>query len=91
MHWDYGYGMGGWAAVSMTVTMILFWLLLIAAIIALLRSATRGDRSRTDRGSSGSGAAGQTLPERFARGEIDEDEYRHRLDVLRAGGGGDTS
>ncbi|WP_037972432.1 SHOCT domain-containing protein [Streptomyces sp. NRRL WC-3742] len=29
----------------------------------------------------------QVLAERFARGEIDEEEYRRRLDVLRSAGG----
>ncbi|WP_406097584.1 SHOCT domain-containing protein [Kitasatospora purpeofusca] len=32
-------------------------------------------------------AAEQVLAERFARGEIDAEEYRHRLDVLRGSGG----
>ena len=42
MHWEYGYGMGGWAAVSMTVTVILFWLLLIARIVVeFIRSFSR--------------------------------------------------
>ncbi|UPT23570.1 hypothetical protein FOF52_16450 [Thermobifida alba] len=91
MHWEYGYGMGGWAAVSMTVTVILFWLLLIAAIVALLRSITRGERFRTGRGGARSSAAEQALAERFARGEIDEEEYRRRLDVLRSLGRGDLS
>lgn len=91
MHWEYGYGMGGWAAVSMTVTVILFWLLLIAAIVALLRSITRGQRFRAGRGSTGPGTAEQVLAERFARGEIDEEEYRRRLDVLRSLGRGDLS
>ncbi|MFB7123306.1 SHOCT domain-containing protein [Kitasatospora sp. NPDC056273] len=33
----------------------------------------------------------QLLAERFARGEIDAEEYRHRLDTLRSanGPGGD--
>ncbi|MDY0814474.1 SHOCT domain-containing protein [Kitasatospora purpeofusca] len=32
-------------------------------------------------------AAEQVLAERFARGEIDAEEYWHRLDVLRGSGG----
>ncbi|MFF1799308.1 hypothetical protein ACFVXQ_34735, partial [Kitasatospora sp. NPDC058263] len=31
--------------------------------------------------------ADKLLAERFARGEIDTEEYRHRLDVLRDAGG----
>jgi putative membrane protein len=44
------------------------------------------------------GSGGETLPtpeqllaERFARGEIDEDEYRRRLDTLRGTGPGARS
>ncbi|MGW3077992.1 hypothetical protein [Kitasatospora sp. NPDC001132] len=43
-------------------------------------------------GQGGQGpAAEQLLAERFARGEIDAEEYRHRLDTLRSanGPGGD--
>jgi putative membrane protein len=32
----------------------------------------------------GGGGAEQVLSERYARGEIDEEEYRERLSVLRA-------
>jgi putative membrane protein len=38
-------------------------------------------------GTSGPLAAEQTLSERFARGDIDEVEYRARLEVLRANRG----
>ena len=31
----------------------------------------------------GLGSGGRVLAERYARGEIDEDEYRQRLDVLK--------
>ncbi|KUP97285.1 SHOCT domain-containing protein [Thermobifida cellulosilytica] len=89
MYWEYG--MGGWAAVSMTVTVILFWLLLIAAIVALFRSVARGERFRGGRSAARPSGAEQALAERFARGEIDEEEYRHRLGVLRSLGHTDTS
>ena len=35
---------------------------------------------------SGRAAAEQILAERFARGEIDDDEYRQRRELLRSGG-----
>ncbi|WP_245204378.1 SHOCT domain-containing protein [Kitasatospora sp. RG8] len=40
-----------------------------------------------DQGGAAPPTAEQVLAERFARGEIDADEYRHRLDTLRAAGG----
>ena len=54
----------------------LFWFLLIFGLIFVFR---RGCRGRYHSGRAGESALG----ERFARGEIDEREYRERLDVLR--------
>ncbi|WP_347877887.1 SHOCT domain-containing protein [Streptomyces lydicus] len=85
--WYGGWGSGGW--VLMAVIMILFWGLLIAGIIALTHYLTGAGRSRqsgpTASGESGwsAGRAEGLLAERFARGEIDEDEYKRRLTVLR--------
>jgi putative membrane protein len=78
MYW--GNGMGGWGMALMTVSTLLFWGLVIAGIVALVRytgrSAARG-------GSTADTATPQRiLAERFARGEIDEDEYTRRLAVL---------
>jgi putative membrane protein len=83
MMW-YGNGMGGWGFVLMAVSTLVFWGALIAGGIALFRYLNRtatkpgGDETRP--------TPEQLLAERFARGEIDEDEYRQRLDTLRAAG-----
>jgi putative membrane protein len=66
----------------MTVSMVLFWGLVIFGIVAMARSWGRGDQVRR-----APLTAEEILAERFARGEIDEVEYRERLDVL----GGRTS
>ncbi|MGW4825190.1 SHOCT domain-containing protein [Streptomyces sp. NPDC004227] len=68
----------------MTVIMILFWGLLVVGIIALTRYLTGAGRSHPP-GESGWGSrrAEDLLAERFARGEIDEDEYKRRLTLLR--------
>ena len=65
----------------MTVSGLLFWGLIIAGIVLLVRSTGRGgqpgavaDQTPTPQ---------QVLADRFARGEIDEDEYTRRLQVLR--------
>jgi putative membrane protein len=77
MMWWYG-PMGGGGALLMTITTVLFWGLIILGAIALFRYLNRGDRSTTPRLTPE-----QVLAERFARGEIDDQEYRQRLDTLR--------
>jgi putative membrane protein len=55
---------------------LLFWVLVIAGLFFLLRRPPgEKDEERTD-GES-------VLAERYAKGEISEDEYRQRLTVLR--------
>ena len=57
------------------------WLVFLALIVVLaivLTRQYRGSGGGTRRG------AHDVLDERFARGEIDEDEYRRRHDTLRS-------
>ncbi|MFD2079007.1 putative membrane protein [Actinopolymorpha cephalotaxi] len=110
MFW-YGGGMGWWGYVLMTVSMIVFWGLVIAGVVALVRYAGHGPQTGpggerphipaqaqapdTHAPPPAARATMQPTPddvlaERFARGEIDEDDYRHRLDVLHATGSGST-
>ncbi|HET6951953.1 MAG TPA: SHOCT domain-containing protein [Acidimicrobiales bacterium] len=71
MWWD---GDGGWGPwVAMTFIMLAFWGVVIWAVVSVVRSAGAG-RARD---------AEDVLAERFARGEIDEDEFRRRREVLR--------
>lgn len=56
----------------------LFWLLVLAAVVLLLTVGRRWADSRAPRR-----AGEQALAERFAAGEIDEEQYRSRLSVLR--------
>ncbi|MEK6439193.1 SHOCT domain-containing protein [Pseudonocardia sp. T1-2H] len=70
--------MGGWGYGLMSVSMVLFWGLIIFGVIALVRYLGRSDRSTAARPTPE-----QVLAERFARGEIDEQEYHQRLDALR--------
>lgn len=74
MYWN-GMGWGGW--IMMTVTVVAFWALVAAVVVALVRS-TRGDAPRYERRKD----ALELLDERFARGEIDEDDYRDRRELL---------
>ncbi|WP_190823581.1 SHOCT domain-containing protein [Saccharopolyspora pogona] len=75
-YWD-GHGMGAWGFVVTTVSMVLLWVLIIAAIVAVVRYL-----GRTGRVERGTGRAEEILAERFARGDIDEEEYRRRLQAL---------
>ena len=64
----------------------IFWILVIALIVFLVTRRRRAFwREHGAYGSwAASGAAEATLAERFAQGDIDETEYRKRLEVLRA-------
>lgn len=84
MNW-YGNGMSGWGYALMSVNMLLFWGLLIGGVVVLVRYLRGGDRlgplSRSAQSNPESVLAG-----RFASGEIDDEEYRRRLDILRGHG-----
>jgi putative membrane protein len=78
MMWWYGPGMNAWGYTAMTVSMVLFWTLVIVGVVALVRY--RGKQDTTARPTPE-----ELLAERYARGEIDEAEYHQRLDVLTHG------
>ncbi|MEU9318141.1 hypothetical protein [Streptomyces sp. NPDC048295] len=88
MWYDGGWSWGGW--LIMTAIMVLFWGLVIAGLIALLhylattrRSHQAGPPPPSAEWGRPSRRAEDLLAERFARGEIDEDEYKRRLALLR--------
>ena len=69
----YGWHDGGWGIAWMIVS----WGVIIALVWIALRAFARdGDRREPTR------SAKDVLAERFARGEIDADEYGERLRVL---------
>lgn len=79
----YGNGVNGWAMLLMTVSSLLFWGLVVFGIVALVRYTGRSTPVGGHPAPQGL-TPQQVLAERFARGEIDEDEYRRRLQVLVA-------
>ncbi|HEY5283925.1 MAG TPA: SHOCT domain-containing protein [Polyangia bacterium] len=83
--WGHGWGWGGW--VLMSVVMVLFLLALIAAIVVAIRYLSASNPApRESPPSYARPGPEKLLAERFARGEIDEDEYRRRLSLLRLHG-----
>lgn len=82
MYW-YHHGMNAWGWFTMSIGTLLFWTVLVTVGVLLYRSLGRGsDRPHTPADASPE----RLLAERFARGEIDEEEYRRRLAVLRTDG-----
>lgn len=79
---------GSWDAgdwVAMSTMMLLFWIGLIALVIWLARLGS----SRDPRGTHGSSlppTPDEILADRFARGEIDEDEFLRRRRMLHDSG-----
>jgi putative membrane protein len=63
----------------MSLSMIAFWGLVIWGIVALLRRPGDSRPERPD--------PERILAERYARGEIDEEEYHRRLQTLRSTNG----
>jgi putative membrane protein len=76
---DWG-GSGSWAWWWM-LPMMVFMTMLIAAVVWAFITATRSGRTSFPRDHT----AEDVLHERFARGEIEADEYRERLETLRHG------
>lgn len=86
MMWNGGYGMMGWGGFSwlwplhFLIPLLILGLIIAAAVAAVRYSGGWEDRSvRAGRGPSGGGI----LDERYARGEINREEYlRKRRDLL---------
>lgn len=78
MFWT-DHGLTGWGWAGMTLGMVLFWALVIAGTVLLFRALDRP--SEASRGAVRPSPE-EVLAERFARGEIEEDEYRRRLATL---------
>jgi putative membrane protein len=83
MMWGYDWSWGAWLVMS--VMMVGFWGLVIAGIVVLVRYLTSGRQGGGPAADGGQRGAEELLAERFARGEIDEDEYTRRRQLLREG------
>jgi putative membrane protein len=79
MFWT-DHALSGWGWLAMSVSMILFWGLLITLAVLLVRAVGQ-PTELPDRHPRLTPQ--QVLAERFARGEIDDDEYHRRLATLQ--------
>jgi len=75
MWWNHDWGWTGWPV--MMIGMAGFWVLVALLVLLLVRAG------RSDAGEVG---PRQILETRLARGEIDVEEYRERLDAMRQAG-----
>jgi len=76
MMWEYGPGMG-WLGALMGLGMVAFWVTVVVGMVVLIRLLVRPSPPPPTAGPE------VTLAERFARGEIDAEEYRARSATLR--------
>ena len=74
---DVGWGWGHHSWLWGGVMMIGWWVLVVAVVVIVVRALGQQGRSAPISG------AEQVLSERYARGEIDEQEFRARLSVLK--------
>jgi putative membrane protein len=71
-YWDHGWGGMGFGG----SLMLLFWILLIVGVVLLVRWLATGDAAR--RPGPPRNAALDLLKERYARGEIERDEFEQK-------------
>ena len=81
-NWHGGWGWGAW--LTMGLMMLAFVGVLVAVLVVVLRSPNRQAGDAASEARDRSDEAQRILDARFARGEIDTDEYAQRRDVLRA-------
>ena len=77
-----GMGWGGWLAMSLSF--VVFWGLLIALVVWLVRSFRHDSATGSSNGSARANRADEVLAERFARGEIDDEEFNRRRELLHS-------
>ncbi len=79
MMWDYDSHMSGWGWALMSVGMVLFWVVIITAVVLAVRflgysHQRQGEPDLTP---------AEILARRFARGEISEDEFLTRTRLVK--------
>ena len=75
-----GYAMSGWGWLLMTLGILGFWALVAVLALALLRHPGPPNQ-QPQPGQQPRPGAEDILAERLARGELDPEEYRQRLQI----------
>lgn len=76
-----GWGVGTW--IVMAVAMVIFWAIVVFGVVALVRYLGHGHDTPSGPTSGPTSAPEAILRERFARGEIDEEQFKRTLGTLR--------
>ena len=71
-------GFGAWGMGLGPIYMVLFWAVIIAGVVALVRWQAGAQPGPRD------GTALEIVRERYARGEIDREEYEQKVRDLRS-------
>lgn len=79
--YPHGGAWGGWLV--MTLVMLAFWALVVAAVVTLFRSTDRAGGDRSSGRPSAPSDPLAILEERLARGDIDVEEYHALRSALR--------
>ena len=77
-----GYDMSGWGWLLMTLGMLGFWALVAVVAVALLRRPGPPDQQPQPDQQPRPNPE-EVLAQRLARGELDPEEYRQRLQTLQ--------
>jgi len=80
-HMMFGGWGGGWLG---WIMMILFWVLIVAGVVALVKWLVTSSRSSEVGRPSGGSSALDILKERYARGEITKDEFQQMRKDLQS-------
>jgi putative membrane protein len=85
-NWNDGMGSGNWWWIPMIIMMVAFWGAVIWLGVALVRRNQTPQLhapGATSMLTPSKPSAQEILAERLARGEVEPDEYRQRLDALQ--------
>ena len=81
--WGWGWGGNGWGWGGNAIMLAVLLLAVIVTVAFAIGYLARRGGSQYNGASSAATGPEDTLAQRFARGEIDEEEYRRRIALLR--------
>ncbi len=82
--YNYGYPMMGWGGWALGIVCILVIILIVFLVIRYLHRYNKRDSNHTNNPASEENTAMKILNERYARGEISEEEYKQKKSNLQS-------